>query len=65
MKIAFHGAACTVTGSKHLVTLNNGKKILFDCGLFQGMGQQTAELNRGFGFDPKEIDYLLVSHALI
>ena len=33
MKIAFHGAARTVTGSKHLVTLNNGKKILLDLGV--------------------------------
>ena len=65
MTIAFHGAARTVTGSKHLITLDNGKKILFDCGLFQGMGQQTDELNRDFGFSPADIDYLLLSHAKI
>ena len=50
MKIAFHGAARTVTGSKHLLTLKNGKKYLLDCGMFQGMGEETDELNREFGF---------------
>ena len=51
MKIAFHGAARTVTGSKHLVTLKSGKRILLDCGMFQGMGKETDALNRDFGFD--------------
>jgi metallo-beta-lactamase family protein len=63
MKIAFHGAARTVTGSKHLLTLKNGKKYLLDCGMFQGMGDETDELNREFGFIPAEIDYLILSHA--
>lgn len=65
MKITFHGAAQTVTGSKHLLALNNGKNILFDCGLFQGLGKQTDELNASFGFAANEIDYLLLSHAHI
>ena len=65
MKIAFHGAARTVTGSKHLLTLNNGKKYLLDCGMFQGMGEDTDRLNRDFGFDPTDIDYLILSHAHI
>ncbi len=65
MKIAFHGAARTVTGSKHLLTLDNGTKILLDCGLFQGMGKDTEMLNEQFGFDPKQINYLLLSHAHI
>lgn len=65
MKISFHGAARTVTGSKHLLTLDNGIKILLDCGLFQGMGLQTDDLNSSFGFDPKEISFLLLSHAHI
>ena len=65
MKIAFHGAARTVTGSKHLITLDDGRKILIDCGLFQGMGAETAELNCQFGFEPKEISLLLLSHAHI
>ncbi len=65
MKIAFHGAARTVTGSKHLLTLANGKKILLDCGMFQGMGAETDEMNREWGFEPSEIDYLILSHAHI
>ncbi|HMG81601.1 MAG TPA: MBL fold metallo-hydrolase, partial [Ferruginibacter sp.] len=65
MKIAFHGAARTVTGSKHLLTLKNGKKILLDCGMFQGMGLETAELNNHFGFKAEDIDYLILSHAHI
>ena len=65
MKIAFHGAARTVTGSKHLLTLNNGKKYLLDCGMYQGLGKETDELNRDFGFVSSEIDYLILSHAHI
>ena len=63
MKIAFHGAARTVTGSKHLLTLKNGKKILLDCGMFQGMGKETDALNRDFGFEPREVDVMVLSHA--
>lgn len=65
MKIAFHGAARVVTGSKHLLTLNNGKKYLLDCGMFQGMGAQTDVLNRNWGFTPAEVNYLILSHAHI
>ncbi|MDR1372803.1 MAG: MBL fold metallo-hydrolase [Dysgonamonadaceae bacterium] len=65
MKIAFHGAARTVTGSKHLVTLSNGKKFLLDCGMFQGMGGETDNLNRTWGFNPQEVEYVFLSHAHI
>lgn len=65
MKIGFHGAARTVTGSKHLVELPYKRKILLDCGLFQGMGKDTDRLNRQFGFDPSAIDVMLLSHAHI
>lgn len=65
MKIAFHGAARTVTGSKHLITLKNGKKILLDCGMFQGMGKETDMMNREFGFDPATVDVMILSHAHI
>jgi metallo-beta-lactamase family protein len=63
MKISFHGAARTVTGSKHLLQLKSGKKILLDCGMFQGMGQETLQLNKEFGFEPSEIDYVIISHG--
>ncbi len=63
MKIQFYGAAQRVTGSKHLITTNKGTKILLDCGLFQGIG--TTELNLQFGFDPKDVDFLILSHAHI
>ncbi len=63
MKIQFYGAAQRVTGSKHLITTQKGTKILLDCGLFQGIN--TSELNLQFGFDPKEIDILVLSHAHI
>ena len=65
MKIAFHGAARVVTGSKHLLTLANGKKYLLDCGMFQGMGTQTDILNRNWGFTPAEVTHLILSHAHI
>ena len=65
MKIAFHGAARVVTGSKHLITLNNGKKYLLDCGMFQGMGAQTDTLNRNWGFTPAQVTHLILSHAHI
>jgi metallo-beta-lactamase family protein len=65
MKIAFHGAARTVTGSKHLLTLKNGNKYLLDCGMFQGMGAQTDVLNRNWGFTPSEVTHLILSHAHI
>jgi metallo-beta-lactamase family protein len=63
MTIQFWGAARTVTGSKHLLTTAFGKRILLDCGLFQGIN--TDELNQQFGFDPADIDYMILSHAHI
>ncbi len=63
MKIGFFGAAQRVTGSKHLLTTLKGTKILLDCGLTQGIG--TTEENLHFGFNPKEVDFLILSHAHI
>lgn len=65
MNIAFHGAAQNVTGSKHLITLDSGTQILLDCGLFQGMGHETDELNKSLGFDAAQVDFLILSHAHI
>jgi len=62
MKILFGGAAGEVTGSKHLVTFN-GKKILLDCGMFQGHRKESEEKNKHFFWDPKEIDAVVLSHA--
>jgi len=64
MEIKFIGAAQEVTGSKHILTVN-GLKILLDCGMFQGKGLETDAMNRDLGFNPAEIDYLLLSHAHI
>ncbi len=56
-----HGADEVVTGSCHLLRLENGKNILIDCGMFQG---RVEEKNfQPFGFDPKSVDVLLVTHA--
>lgn len=65
MKISFHGAARTVTGSKHLLHVKPDKKILLDCGMFQGMGRDTVRLNSEWGFEPTEVDYVILSHAHI
>ncbi len=64
MKITFYGAAQTTTGSMHLVEAN-GKRILLDCGLFQGHRKEAFEKNRNLPIDPKTIDYVILSHAHI
>lgn len=62
MKISFHGAAEGVTGSCHLLDCA-GKRVLIDCGMYQG-GRELAEENADeFGFDPASIDFLLLTHA--
>ena len=65
MEFEFKGAAQTVTGSKHIITTRNGKKILLDCGLFQGRDALNSNHNRDLRFNPKEIDYCILSHAHI
>jgi metallo-beta-lactamase family protein len=62
MKITFHGAARTVTGSQHLLEIN-GKRLLLDCGLFQGRRQETYERNRKLPYDPRRVDAVILSHA--
>jgi len=65
MKITFYGAAQTVTGSKHLLQLKTGEKIMLDFGMFQGMGAEADVLNRRLDFSPSQIQYLILSHAHI
>jgi len=62
MKITFHGAAGGVTGSRHLLDINN-KQVLLDCGMFQGHRRETREKNSGFAFDPKTVDTVVLSHG--
>jgi metallo-beta-lactamase family protein len=62
MKIAFHGAAQGVTGSCHLLSCA-GKRILIDCGMYQGSRELVEDNANDFGFDPEKIDYLLLTHA--
>ena len=62
MKISFHGADKNVTGSCHLVECA-GKRVLIDCGLYQGQKEITAENTGDFGFDPANIDFLVLTHA--
>ncbi len=64
MNIQFFGAAQSVTGSMHLLTVNN-KKILLDCGLFQGSRKEAFERNRNIPFDPASVDTMILSHAHI
>lgn len=61
MKIKFYGAAGCVTGSCHILKVK-GKTILLDCGMYQGKDQNESE-NREFNFDPKKVDYVILSHA--
>jgi len=62
MRLSFHGADRGVTGSCHLIEVG-GRRVLVDCGLYQG-GRELDEENAGpFGFEPAEIDVLLLTHA--
>lgn len=65
MKIKFQGAAREVTGSKYLITTDMNKRILLDCGMFQGKGLETDSLNRELGFDPQTVDHVILTHAHI
>ncbi|MFH1689817.1 MAG: MBL fold metallo-hydrolase [Candidatus Eisenbacteria bacterium] len=64
MKLTAYGAARNVTGSKHLLEIA-GKRVLLDCGLYQGRRQESERRNRRLPFDPASIDLVLLSHAHI
>lgn len=64
MRLRFLGAAGEVTGSRHLVEFGE-QKVLLDCGMLQGGGNEAARNAAGFGFDPASLDAVVVSHAHI
>ena len=64
MQITFHGAVRSVTGSRHLLEVQ-GRKVLLDCGLYQGRRFESETRNRKFPFDPRSIDAVILSHAHI
>ena len=65
MKIKFCGAAQTVTGSCHILTLDDGYTILIDAGFYQGTKAEFNDFNRTWLFNPKDIDCMVLSHAHI
>ncbi|OGD98032.1 hypothetical protein A3A49_01895 [Candidatus Curtissbacteria bacterium RIFCSPLOWO2_01_FULL_38_11b] len=62
MRVSFYGACREVTGSNILVEAG-GKKILFDCGLYQGNKIADERNHAPFLYDPKSIDFVVVGHA--
>lgn len=64
MKLTVHGAARTVTGSMYLLEAC-GKRILFECGFFQGKRKESMDRNRQFPFQPSSLHLALLSHAHI
>lgn len=64
MQITFYGGVRTVTGSKHLLEVN-GRRILLECGLFQGRREESRRRNKEFPFDPAGLDAVILSHAHI
>jgi metallo-beta-lactamase family protein len=62
--ITFWGAAGQVTGSCHLLEWN-GRRVLLDCGMFQGKRDESAALNAKLSFDPRQLDGVILSHAHI
>lgn len=64
MKLEFHGAAQSVTGSMHVLEAN-GSRVLLDCGLFQGRREESNRINRKIPFDARAIRATILSHAHI
>lgn len=64
MKIKFLGATKSVTGSMHILE-SEGKRILIDCGLFQGRREESNQRNRNLPFEPQSIERMVLSHAHI
>jgi metallo-beta-lactamase family protein len=64
MKLTFYGAARTVTGSQFMLEVN-GKRLLIDCGMYQGKRSEMFIRNRNFHFDPRSVDAVVLTHAHI
>ena len=64
MRIHFHGAAHTVTGSQHLIEIN-GARLLLECGLYQGKRAEAFTRNRTFQYEPRKVDAMILSHSHI
>jgi metallo-beta-lactamase family protein len=64
MKLTFWGAVRTVTGSMHELTVD-GRRVLLDCGLYQGRREESSDRNRNFPFPGKSVDTVVLSHAHI
>jgi metallo-beta-lactamase family protein len=64
LRLNFHGAAQTVTGSQHLLEIN-GARLLLECGLYQGRRAESYRRNREFRYDPRSVDAVILSHAHI
>ncbi|MBU1917718.1 MBL fold metallo-hydrolase [bacterium] len=62
LSIKFLGATGTVTGSRYLLTLND-KRIMIDCGMFQGLKDLRLRNWEPFPVDPEKIDAILITHA--
>jgi metallo-beta-lactamase family protein len=62
MKIKFLGGTKSVTGSMHILE-SEGKKVLIDCGLFQGRREETNQRNKSLPFEPQTIERMVLSHA--
>ena len=62
-EITFLGAAQTVTGSRHLLRTNAGRRILVDCGMFQGLKALRERNWQGLGVPADEIDAVVLTHA--
>src|SRR4051812_45817458 len=62
LTVTFYGAARTVTGSMHLVEAA-GRRLLLDCGFFQGRRDEARQRNTSFPFQPSHVDAVILSHA--
>lgn len=64
MRLTFYGAAGEVTGSMYLLEVA-GKRLLLDCGMFQGRREEARKKNENFPLQPSDVDAIVLSHAHI